>query len=142
MYRRWICCGFFRVQAPSERCGHFAPDGTLASYYNTLYKGPQCSSYAAEDSNGNCIQAGLTQNNNGTPPVDTLGRTVVGNWACAAPGQGTCQFNVSNSQGTTSPYTVKPATTAVKTNFGQHGVTECSGQNCTMPVVQSVTLPK
>lgn len=120
----------------------FAPDGTLISYYPTVYTGPQCPSGGAEDSNGNCIIAGITNHGDGTAPLDTLGRSIVGNWSCAAPGIGACQFSVINSQGSTNPsiYTVTPASINVITDFGQAGITECT-QGCTMPVVQSINLP-
>jgi len=106
--------------------GVYAPDGTLvAPGGNGAVSG--CPQTCAKDSNGNYILYG---------PVDTLGRTVVGNWQLCV--SGTCQFNVLNSQGGTSPYTVTPATINVKTNFGQFGVTEYTG---TIVVVQSIALP-
>jgi YD repeat-containing protein len=100
----------------------YAPDGTL------VYEGDDAS-ILAKDTNGNYI----TESSNNVS--DTLGRPVDTLTTCT--GGGSC-YQVTNSQGQTSTYKVTTATIAVKTNFGQSGVTEFSGN---LAVVQSITLP-
>jgi hypothetical protein len=82
-----------------------------------------------EDTNGNYF----TVDGNGNA-VDTLGRTPV----TKTVNGNLTYYDVLNSQGTTSRYTVTSETINVSTNFGQSGVAEYSG---TLTVVQSVGMP-
>jgi RHS repeat-associated protein len=111
-----------------EPCGAFnypevfAPDGSIVSIYTS-------SGVETEDSNGNMILGPY-----GSPAnSDTLGRAISITVGCG----GDC-YNVPNSQGQSSTYSVANATIPVKTNFGQSGVTEYSGN---LYVVQSIALP-
>jgi hypothetical protein len=80
-----------------------------------------------EDTNGNEINS-----------TDTLGRTPVTiTYSCNSNSNQIC-FNVLNSQGSRSTYTVTTESISVHTAFGQSGVTEDSGS---LTVVQSIELP-
>lgn len=94
----------------------YAPDGTQV---NPTVKDPN-GNYFSTDSHGNII--------------DTLGRVQVTKTVNGS----TTYYDVLNSQGSTSRYTVTTATVNVNTNFGQSGVTEYSGS---FSAVQSITLP-
>lgn len=86
-----------------------------------------------EDTNGNEFSRDVNGN-----LEDTLGRvpvTVTTN--CNGNSSKIC-YNVLNSQGTTSTYTVTTESISVSTYFGQSGVTEYSGN---ITVFQSVQLP-
>jgi len=104
--------------------GIYAPDGTLV--YSAQYLQP--ASPGAEDSNGNYIIWGGSK--------DTLGRSLP--YYASGCGQNQACYNVPNSQGGTSTYTVTTATIPVHTNFGQSGVNEFTGS---MTVVTSIALP-
>jgi RHS repeat-associated protein len=107
--------------------GVYAPDGTLV--YSAPYQEPQ--SPGAEDSNGNYITWDA-------PSTDTVGRslpTIVTD--CNGNSSETC-YEVPNSQGGTSIYTVTTSSIPVSTNFGQSGVTEYTGN---ITVVTKLALP-
>ncbi|MFY9531631.1 MAG: RHS repeat-associated core domain-containing protein [Candidatus Acidiferrales bacterium] len=99
----------------------YAPDGTEAFPTH-------------QDTNGNSYST--------TAPnfdiVDQLGRTPVTTVTnCNGHSNQVC-YNVLNSQGSTSTYTVTTESIAVSTNFGQSGATEYSGN---ITAVQSIQLP-
>jgi RHS repeat-associated protein len=98
----------------------YAPDGTL------VWSGPLSSTpnLAYRDTNGNYVTLGASVDS------DTLGRTL--------PSTPATSYQLPNSQGSGSTYTVTTASIPVKTDFGQSGVSEFSGD---LTVVQSVTLP-
>ena len=107
----------------------FAPDGTKLNGFSTTS--------AVEDTNGN--EYSMDSNGN---PIDTLQRTLVK----TTTGGNTLQwqvyqynyYDVLNSQGGTSRYTVTLGEINVHTNFGQTGFLDISGS---FPVVQSIALP-
>ncbi|HKS80569.1 MAG TPA: RHS repeat-associated core domain-containing protein [Candidatus Acidoferrales bacterium] len=99
--------------------GVYGPDGTLV-YPNM------------EDTNGNYYSA---PNGNGDV-ADTLGRTPI----TTTVNGNTIYYDVLNSTGGTSRYTVALGTISADTSFGQSGVTECS-TSCTFAAINSVTLP-
>lgn len=99
-----------------------APDGTLISFPSGSYPNQ------IEDSNGNYIY------NNGS--TDMLGRAVP---TAISQNSEQSTLSVPGSQGPIN-YAVTYATIPVMTAFGQSGVTECT-TNCTLTVIQSVTLP-
>jgi len=82
-----------------------------------------------KDTNGNFF----TSDGNGNV-IDTLNRTPV---TKTVNGSST-YYDVLNSQGSTSRYTVTTATVNVNTNFGQSGVTEYSGP---FTAIQTISLP-
>jgi len=85
-----------------------------------------------EDSNGNFF---TPQWQNGYETfIDTLGRSPV----TVSSSGSTITYNVLNSQGSTSPYTVTTESIPVHTAFGKSGVTEYSGN---ITVWQSIQLP-
>jgi hypothetical protein len=86
-----------------------------------------------KDRNGNYF----TTDSNGNV-VDTLGRTpVTVTTNCNGQSTEIC-YNVLNSQGGTSTYTLTTESISVSTSFGQSGVTEYSGN---VTAVQSIKLP-
>lgn len=88
---------------------------------------------ALKDRNGNYF----TSDSNGNI-VDTLGRTpVTVTTNCNGQSTETC-YNVLNSQGGRSTYTLTTETVYISTSFGQSGVTEYSGY---VTAVQSIQLP-
>lgn len=97
----------------------YAPDGSL------VYGGS--GGPFGEDTNGNF----LGQSSNSVS--DTLRRAVYTLTTCG----GWC-YAIPNSQGQTSTYKVITTTIAVKTKFGQSGVSEYSGN---LTVIQSIELP-
>lgn len=103
----------------------YAPDGT--NVWSTTYM--QQAAPGVEDSNGNYV------NPYGT---DMLGRTLFGSTMQNCTSNQTC-YQVPNSQGGMSTYTVTTATISVTSAFHQSGITDCTG--CTMNVVQSIGLP-
>jgi len=101
----------------------YAPDGSRV--YST-------STYRQRDMNGNYYI--LSSGNF----VDTVGRAPVTTTVnCGGDSSKIC-YDVPNSQGGTSRYTVTTGPTNVSTSFGQSGVTEYSG---TITIIQSMTLP-
>lgn len=94
----------------------YAPDGTQVYPYNIDSNG----NYFGTDANGN-----LTDTSSGAPVTVTT---------C---GSNTC-YNVSNSQGTRSTYTVKTQSVSFSTNFAQPSTTEDSG---TFTAISEVDLP-
>lgn len=98
----------------------YAPDGTQ------VYP-------SVKDTNGNYFS--LDGNGNVIDPVGRTPVTVTSN--CNGNSSQTC-YNVLNSQGTRSTYTVTTTSISVSTAFGQTGVNEYSG---TITVIQSVQLP-
>lgn len=133
----------------------YEPDGSLAYFYFWgQHSNPQA---VSEDPNGNyvarCVPQGVSGPCN-VPNVsgysynyggygDTVGRLLLGINDSGVYSNGTEQtlFTTTNSQGTTSSYTVSLATINVSTAFGQQGISECSGQYCIVMVVQSIQLP-
>lgn len=110
--------------------GVYAPDGTLV--YSAAYSQPQ--SPGSEDSNGNYIGWAVF----GFGSQDTVGRTLPSAITnCNGNSNETC-YEVPNSQGGTSTYTVTTASIPVSTNFGQTGVTEYAGN---ITVVTKISLP-
>ena len=97
-----------------------ATDGT------TVYPG-------FEDTNGNYFST-----DSGGNVIDTLGRTPVKVTTNCNGNSAKICYDVSNSQGGTSRYTVTTETISVHTNFAQSGVTEYSGS---LTAIQSITLP-
>jgi RHS repeat-associated protein len=100
--------------------GVFAPDGTQ------VYP-------AVKDTNGNFFSTDANGN-----VIDTLGRkpvTVTTN--CNSNPNQIC-YDVLNSQGTSSRYTITTQSISVKSSFGQSGFTEYTGS---ITVVQSILLP-
>jgi YD repeat-containing protein len=112
--------GFYMVATMTSTCSLseviYARDGTQV--YPQL-KDPN-GNYFSTDGNGNVI--------------DTLGRTQVTKTTNGS----TTYYDVINSQGSTSRFTVATATVNVNTAFGQSGVTEYSGN---FSAIQSITLP-
>ncbi len=96
----------------------YAPDGTQV--FPTV-----------KDTNGNFYST----DGNGNV-MDTLGRTPV----TITNGTNQILYDVLNSQNHTSEFTVNTTSVAVKTAFGQSGVTECT-TSCTLTVVSSISLP-
>ena len=82
-----------------------------------------------KDTNGNYF----TADGNGNV-IDTLNRTPVTKTVSGS----TTYYDVLNSQGATSRYTVTTTTVNVNTSFGQSGVTEYSGS---FTAIQTVSLP-
>jgi RHS repeat-associated protein len=82
------------------------------------------------DANGNFVQTSSTTGER----TDTLGRTPV----VRSSSGNQFFYDVLNSQGTRSRWTVTTSNLSVSTAFGQAGISEFSG---TITVVQSVTLP-
>ncbi len=105
--------GFYMVVSNYGYLVVYGPDGTVYHPSSPPFGWTYSS---ATDSNGNYLGG----------PVST---TVNGN---------ATTYNVPNSQGTTSPYTVKTGTISVNTSFGQQYVTEYSG---TITVVTEIDLP-
>jgi YD repeat-containing protein len=97
-----------------------APDGT------TVFPG-------FEDTNGNYFST-----DSGGNVIDTLGRTPVKVTTNCNGNSALICYDVLNSQGSTSRYTVTTETINVHTNFGQSGVTEYSGS---LTAVQTIMLP-
>ncbi len=92
----------------------YAPDGTQV-FPNV------------KDTNGNYFDS-----------QDTLGRTpVTVTTSCNGNASQTC-YDILNSQGGSSRFTVTTTSISVNTSFGQSGVTEYSG---TFTVIQSIALP-
>jgi len=86
-----------------------------------------------QDTNGNYFSTDANGNF-----IDTLGRTpVTVTTNCNGNSNQIC-YDVLNSQGTTSRYTVSTTSVSVSTAFGQSGVTEYSGS---LTVVQKIALP-
>jgi RHS repeat-associated protein len=98
----------------------YAPDGTQVypSFKDTN------GNYFSQDGSGNLID-----------PVGRTPVTVTSN--CNGHSNQTC-YNVLNSRGTRSTYTVTTETISVNTAFGQSGVTEYSGS---ITVIQSIQFP-
>jgi len=98
----------------------YAPDGTLVypSFKDTN------GNYFSTDGNGNFID-----------PVGRTPVTVTSN--CNGQSNQTC-YNVLNSQGSRSTFTVTTESISVSTAFGQSGITEDSGS---ITVIQSIQLP-
>lgn len=86
-----------------------------------------------EDKNGNYFST-----DSGGNVIDTLGRTPVKVTTTCNGNSALVCYDVLNSQGGTSRYTVTTETINVHTNFGQSSVTEYSGS---LTAVQSITLP-
>jgi RHS repeat-associated protein len=94
----------------------FAKDGTQVSP-------------SVKDTNGNYFSTDGSGN-----VIDTLGRTQI----VTTVNGSSIYYDVLNSQGATSRYTVTTETISVKTAFGQPGIAEYSG---TLPAIQTITLP-
>lgn len=114
----------------------FATDSSGLKMYVTNYTSAQI--YAkdgtqlfpsVEDSNGNFFSADSNGN-----VIDTLNRTQVTKTTNGS----TTYYDVLNSQGSTSRFTVTTGTVNVKTSFGQPNVTEYTGS---FTAIQSITLP-
>src|SRR5439155_13811504 len=135
---------FFPIQTSQNLCtgqnvtsgNAFAQDSTGLHMYITNYTSATIFAKngirlfpTAQDTNGNYF----TFDGNGNA-VDTLGRTPVTKTVVGS----VTNFDVLNSQGSTSRYTVTSQSISVTTNFAQSGVTEYSG---TLTVVQSIGLP-
>src|SRR5258708_7299305 len=98
----------------------YAPDG--AQVYPSV-----------EDTNGNFFSTDASGN-----IIDPVGRTpVTVTTNCNGNASQTC-YNVLNSKGTRSTFTVTTESISVNTAFGQTGVTEKSGS---ITVIQSIQLP-
>src|SRR6266404_57752 len=98
----------------------YAPDGTQVFP-------------AVKDTNGNFF----SKDSNGNV-IDTLGRTPVTKTSnCNGNSNQTC-YNVLNSQGGRSTFTVTTESISVSTAFGVSGVTDYSGS---LTVIQSIKLP-
>jgi len=101
----------------------YAPDGTVVYSASTQKR---------KDTNGNYYLS-----SSGTY-TDTAGRpTVTTTLNCNSDSNKIC-YDVRNSQGSISRYTLTKQTINVYTNFGVSGVTEYSG---TITAIQSITLP-
>lgn len=114
----------------------FATDSSGYHMYVTNYTTPTVFtpngnqvSPTSKDTNGNFFTVDANGN-----IVDTLNRTPVTKTVVGSQ----THYDVLNSQGTTSRFTVTTATINVNTSFAQSGVTEYSG---TLTVVQSLALP-
>jgi RHS repeat-associated protein len=124
----------------------YAPDGTLADSMTNLVGSSMCNTsnicQGPEDSNGNFIQ---TNTNSPWTLIDNLGRPLVVESNASSTGT-TCPsgdecYDVLNSKGTTSRYTAQIATIYASTKFSQSGYSECTGTECPLVVIESLTLP-
>lgn len=110
----------------------YAPDGTMLVIQGS---GSTATNYP-EDSNGNYMYLGGGS-------TDTLGRQVlqlpISPPSCVSAGYYAC-YDVLNSQGATSRYSLTWAQIPLKTNFGVSGVVECT-TNCSTTVLTGITLP-
>lgn len=143
----------FPIQTERDRFANCSgngdtPDGTAyatdsTGYFMTVTNYTTVSSITApdgsqvypsfEDRNGNYFSKDSSGN-----VIDTLGRTVVKvTTDCNSNSSETC-YDVLNSQGGTSRYTVVSTTVSVSTAFHQSGITEYSGS---IPVISTITLP-
>lgn len=121
----------------------YAPDGTLVMQQEP---GTNNSFDYPKDTNGNYMQGPFGGAGSGS---DTLGRQFLVlpisppscEFTSVHPGgQYYACYQVYNSQGSTSQYTLSFADIPLSTNFGWSGVTECT-TNCWTTVVTGVTLP-
>lgn len=119
----------------------YAPDGTL----ETIQQSGGSSAHYPRDTNGNYMVGGAGVGSGS----DTLGRLFlqlpVSPASCLFTsvhpgGQYYACYNVLNSQGTTSQYTLSFADIPLKTSFGWSGVAECV-TNCWTTVLTGITLP-
>jgi RHS repeat-associated protein len=137
--------GFYLVRSgcASSPCtiNAYSPDGTLVfNYYEGYAQGvnPNYPYMVVEDANGNYLYS------NNAIETDTLGRavgTTMVNGYSTPPPTTLPVFNSQDTTSGTSSYTLTTATIAVKTNFQQSGITECTSSSCTAEVIQSILLP-
>lgn len=107
----------------------------VTNYTNTVVYAPDGSQVypSFKDTNGNYYSTDSNGN-----LIDTLGRTpVTVTHNCNGNSSETC-YDVLNSQGGTSRYTVVSTSVSVSTAFHQSGITEYSGS---LPVISTITLP-
>lgn len=116
----------------TDSTGYFM---TVTNYTSASISGPDGSQVypSFKDRNGNYFSADSNGN-----LIDTLGRTpVTVTTDCNSNSRETC-YDVLNSQGGTSRYTVVTESVSVNTAFHQSGITEYSGS---IPAISTITLP-
>lgn len=118
--------GYHMYVTKGNNADIYAPDGT---FLQQRAYGSDYTFLGVEDSNGNYIP----------PGSDTLGRSDVPP-STGCPSGRTC-YDVLNSQGGTSQFSVIYTNIPVATNFGQWPVTECNDGCVVRQVIQSIALP-